>query len=127
MPQEAIEKIWAKFDKDKSGTIELKEFLHELIYGVADKEQKTMLTTEKTTRCLTALKAAIRYYGVKQEEIMSLFDKNKDGKINIAEFSDLVIAIDKKLPEDEIKMMFEYLDSDRSGLVSVQELRPILF
>lgn len=84
MPQEGIDKLWAKFDIDKSGSIELKEFIHELTYGVAEKDQKTAYMNEKTTRCLTALKAAIRYYGVKQTEIMSLFDKNKDGKINFA-------------------------------------------
>lgn len=127
MPQDAIDKVWAKFDKDKSGTIEMKEFLLELTYGVADNAQKATMTNEKVTRCLTALKAAIRYYGVKQQEIMNLFDKNKDGKINVGEFNELVISIDKKLPEDELKLMFEYLDSDRSGEISIQELKPILF
>jgi Ca2+-binding EF-hand superfamily protein len=58
---------------------------------------------------------------------MDKYDKNNDAKIDIKEFANLVTAIDKKLPEDELKMMFEYLDSDKNGLISVSELKPILY
>ncbi len=57
---------------------------------------------------------------------MKYFDSNKDGKMDFKEFSAMVVSIDKKLPEDEMKLMFEYLDADKSGWISVNEFKPVL-
>lgn len=86
MSDENIEKIWQKFDKDKNNKIELKEFIHEMTYGTADINVSVQVKTEKATRCLTALKGAIKYYGVKLEEVLRIFDTNKDQKLSIKEF-----------------------------------------
>jgi hypothetical protein len=97
-----------------------------MTYGNADLNVSKEVNKEKATRCLIALKAAIKYYGVKLEEIMRIFDGNKDGRLNVKEFEELVTAIDKKLPQEELKLMFDYLDADKNGYVVARELRPIL-
>lgn len=73
------------------------------------------------------MKAAVQYYKVRIQEIMDRFDKNNDMKLDFKEFGLLVTAIDKKLPEDELKLMYDYLDADKSGSIAVRELRPILY
>lgn len=98
-----------------------------MTYGCANPNSPAEVNRERTTRCLTALKAAIQYYKVNLQSLMDRFDKNNDAKLDFKEFSNLVTAIDKKLPEEELKLMFDYLDVDKSGTASVAELRPILY
>jgi Ca2+-binding EF-hand superfamily protein len=120
MPTEAMDKVWHKFDRDNSKSVDLKEFLYEITNGVIDPKEKIAVTREKTTRCLIALKADVKYYKVSSHEVLRIFDKNKDGKIDFKEFCDLVAAIDKRLPQDEMKLMFDYLDADRNGQITTQ-------
>lgn len=58
--------------------------------------------------------------------MISLFDKDKDKLINFKEFCEFVTAIDKRLPEEELQLMFGHLDKNKSGKVDLEELKPVL-
>lgn len=51
------------------------------------------------------------------------FDKNKNQKLDFNEFKKLVYSIDKFVREKELRMMFDEVDKDKSGHISVKELQ----
>lgn len=53
-----------------------------MTHNCADPKNQNQMDIEKTTRCLTALKAAIKYYKVNLQQLMDRFDKNNDTKLD---------------------------------------------
>jgi len=54
-------------------------------------------------------------------EIFDHFDRNNDGKIDRAEFIDLMKALDAFESEREVKLGFNAIDVDSSGVVEFDE------
>lgn len=60
------------------------------------------------------------------KQIFTNFDKSKDGKLNIQEFTKLVLVIDKKLPVEEIKAIFTLFNTDGDTEISFEEFSAML-
>jgi len=97
------DKIFKKLDKNKDGILTKEE----LVQGYAE------------------------IYGqdLAEEEIIQIFDKmdmNKDGKIEYSEF--IVAALDEKnlMSEKRLRAAFEMFDKDKSGSISVDEIKKVL-
>ena len=97
------DKIFKKLDKNKDGILTKEE----LVQGYAE------------------------IYGqdLAEEEIIQIFDKmdmNKDGKIEYSEF--IVAALDEKnlMSEKRLRTAFEMFDKDKSGSISVDEIKKVL-
>lgn len=126
MPATAIQPIFDKFDKDKSGDISLKEFLFELTKGVTSATDTQQLLNEKAVRCLTALKAAVVYYAIDFNQLIKVFDTNRDSVMDFKEFSNMVYTIDKYLPTSELELIFNYIDQEKKGKINASTLKQML-
>ena len=84
------------------------------------------LKKEKAKRGVQSLKKAISLYKISLNDLMKHFDKDKDGRIDCSEFGRMVVCVDKYVRDEELKQMFQLLDEDASGYVSVSELKNFL-
>jgi Ca2+-binding EF-hand superfamily protein len=57
------------------------------------------------------------------EQAMSLYDKNNDTEIDVAEFKGMTIDLGVKLDDKELLELMTLIDTNNSGLISIAELR----
>ncbi|XP_071173104.1 calbindin-32-like isoform X4 [Mytilus edulis] len=119
-------KVWKEYDKDRSGYIEadeLKTFLYDLLKRCkrqADVSEEQMITYTDT--------------------VLQLFDRNKDGKLQLSEMAKLLpvkenflcrpvfkLTLGKKmnanrLTTDDIDRVFSLYDRDNNGNIEDEEL-----
>ena len=53
-------------------------------------------------------------------QIVRTFDRNKNDKLDFEEFKKMVYSVDKFVREDELRLMFNEVDKDHSGHISVR-------
>ncbi|XP_076112471.1 calbindin-32-like isoform X6 [Mytilus galloprovincialis] len=112
-------KVWKEYDKDRSGYIEadeLKTFLYDLLKRCkrqADVSEEQMITYTDT--------------------VLQLFDRNKDGKLQLSEMAKLlpvkenflcrpVFKNANRLTTDDIDRVFSLYDRDNNGNIEDEEL-----
>ena len=112
-------KVWKEYDKDRSGYIEadeLKTFLFDLLKRCkrqADVSEEQMITYTDT--------------------VLQLFDRNKDGKLQLSEMAKLlpvkenflcrpVFKNANRLTTDDIDRVFALYDRDNNGNIEDEEL-----
>ncbi|CDS43582.1 calbindin 32 [Echinococcus multilocularis] len=112
-------RVWKMFDKDKSGFIEadeLKDFLKELF---KHSPKGNLISEDKL----------IEY----TDNILRIFDKNKDRKLQLSEMARLVPVKENflkrpffkspgKITDDDIDRVFSYYDEDHNGYMQDEEL-----
>jgi len=61
------------------------------------------------------------------EELIKSIDRNGDGKIELAEFLDIMGAKQQnvKALEEEVKIAFDFFDLDGNGYISMMELKQV--
>ena len=55
--------------------------------------------------------------------MFSIGDKNNNGKLSMQEFKDMLTMFGQPVPEYQLNQVWFFLDSDRDGELSKQELR----
>lgn len=116
-------KVWREFDKDCSGYIEadeLKDFLKHLL---KEAKKDTEVTEEKL----------IEY----TDTMLQLFDRNKDGKLQLSEMAKLLPVKENflcrpvfrgasRLTKHDIDRVFKLYDRDHNGTIENEELHGFL-
>ncbi|XP_060603479.1 calbindin-32-like isoform X4 [Ruditapes philippinarum] len=116
-------KIWREYDSDHSGYIEadeLKNFLHDLL-------KRSKKDTEVSEEQLI----------VYADTMLQLFDRNRDGKLQLSEMAKLLPVKENflcrpifkgcsRLSPDDIDRVFNLYDVDRNGYIENEELHGFL-
>ncbi|XP_021358316.1 calbindin-32-like isoform X5 [Mizuhopecten yessoensis] len=125
-------KVWREFDSDHSGFIEADELKNFLRHLLKQKKREYTITEEQLTI----------YTGT----VLQLFDRNKDGKLQLSEMAKLLpvrenflcrpvfkrnihktLAISaNKMTHDDIKRVFNLYDRDENGSIENEELNGFL-
>jgi Ca2+-binding EF-hand superfamily protein len=110
---ELVEKAKAKFmelDADSSGFLEKNELDHLVSWTLETHLEKTE-------------EQKIKF----KSQLLEKIDINKDGKLDLAEFTDLFAEmLDRLELVEEAKRKFRELDADNSGFLEKSELQPIV-
>lgn len=113
-------KIWTHYDKDGSGYLERKELERFLVDFIASKHGKELNGSE-----LESLR----------NKVMQVADLNKDGKIELGEFSNLLSIEDnflkkfssrKSLSRRDFNEIFMHYDPDGNGFIEGKELLALI-
>ncbi|KAK2188938.1 hypothetical protein NP493_119g05000 [Ridgeia piscesae] len=116
-------KTWREFDKDCSGYIEADELKEFLVHLLKDAKKDAQVSEEKL----------IEYTAT----ILQLFDRNKDGKLQLSEMAKLIQVKENylcrpifrgvtKITEEDIEKVFKLYDKDRNGSIENEELNGFL-
>ncbi|XP_021358319.1 calbindin-32-like isoform X8 [Mizuhopecten yessoensis] len=116
-------KVWREFDSDHSGFIEADELKNFLRHLLKQKKREYTITEEQLTI----------YTGT----VLQLFDRNKDGKLQLSEMAKLlpvrenflcrpVFKSANKMTHDDIKRVFNLYDRDENGSIENEELNGFL-
>lgn len=97
-------RITTENDKDRSGTIELHEFLN------------LMAENRKVNEDQTNLIKAIKY-----------FDRDNTGAIDLAEFKHVLTCVSEKLNKEETDYLVTICKADSNGKFNYNELLKLLF
>jgi serine/threonine protein kinase len=103
--QEHVQSIFDKFDKDKSGNLEISE-----ISGIL----KEMFDLDD----LSANKEA--------RSVLEHFDSNHDGTLDWEEFARLIVQGSLHLDKSKIRQAFQIIDENADGMISPGELKKAL-
>ncbi|OWF48044.1 Calbindin-32 [Mizuhopecten yessoensis] len=120
-------KVWREFDSDHSGFIEADELKNFLRHLLKQKKREYTITEEQLTI----------YTGT----VLQLFDRNKDGKLQLSEMAKLLPVRENflcrpvfkmkndsanKMTHDDIKRVFNLYDRDENGSIENEELNGFL-
>lgn len=75
---------------------------------------------------INELKRIIKNHNLNLKQIFTNFDKSKDGKLNLEEFTKLILVIDKNLPNAEIKTIFDLFNTDGDPEITFEEFSATL-
>eukprot|EP00667_Euglena_gracilis_P019488 EG_transcript_20895 len=101
--EEELQKIIEEVDQDGNGIMDFEEFL-----------------------ALMSKKMHEEYELDDIEEAFRIFDKNQDGFISLPELRLVIDKLGERMPESEIKDMFNEVDLDKDGKISFQDFAAIL-
>lgn len=112
--------IWRKYDTDKNGYIdkgELRNFLHDLL-------------TRDSGEKVVSVQSLQEY----QENILQIYDKNKDGRLEISELVGLLPVEENflakfegiELSSEDFDEIFAHYDQDESGSIEGAELEGLM-
>eukprot|EP00105_Crassostrea_gigas_P030463 XP_011452774.2 PREDICTED: calbindin-32 isoform X2 [Crassostrea gigas] len=116
-------KVWREFDKDRSGYIEADELKNFLLHLLKQSKRDNDVSEEQL----------ITY----TDTVLQLFDRNKDGKLQLSEMAKLlpvkenflcrpVFKSASKLTKDDIDKVFRLYDRDNSHYIENEELNGFL-
>lgn len=103
VPKEHVDLLFSKLDKDKSGSIDLQEWLVFVSSTVKFESMQGPLTEEDA------------------EVLFRLFDKTKSGDISVEEFSETFKSLGVDFTPSEVSSFVRELDHDESGTVNMEE------
>ena len=72
------------------------------------------------------LGAMILKRNLKIGDVISKWDKSKDGDVSMDEFRNSVVEMGVEAPAEEIDALFRSLDDDGGGSLDLNELKPTL-
>jgi Ca2+-binding EF-hand superfamily protein len=64
--------------------------------------------------------------GIIGERIFNLSDKNKDGFLNLIEFTSSILKINSNDPDIKMKLIFDLYDFDSDGKVKNDDIKTIM-
>ena len=96
--------------------IYIDDFLELINRKVALDEQKEKVSLEMFIKSFAKRRMTV-------EEAMKGFDKNVDNSLDLGEFKQLVIDLGLTIDDKNLSELFDSLDSDHSGLISLEELK----
>lgn len=120
-----IQSVFKKFDNNGDGNVSYDEFYGVLQYASAE-DSKFKPNIEKAKKIINELKRIIHSNKLNLNQIFKNFDKSKDGNLNLQEFSKMVLVIDKRLPQNEIKDVFDLFNQDGGNEITFKEFSQTL-
>jgi Ca2+-binding EF-hand superfamily protein len=114
VPRATIDEIFTGWDRDGGGELALQE-LDRILRGAAT----TSLSIEK-------LRRALARKGVMVTTLIRECDKNGDGALGKTELYHAIKSVGLDLSRDLIDAIFERLDKDRGGTITLRELNSAL-
>jgi len=135
-PDYKIRGVLRKIDTDQSGDIsftELGQILYAAVHAFPTKSVDDILRSALTSYAAkSGINEQFRDVAMKKmiskvENRFAELDKNKDGQLDLAEFTSSVKSFGLQWTEDEIKGALDKIDTDNSGTISAQEFKSALY
>ncbi len=60
-------------------------------------------------------------------QLFKILDKSNSGKLNKAEFCELIMKIDNSVNQEEAEMVFKVVNLDGTGVITFKEFQAIFF
>jgi Ca2+-binding EF-hand superfamily protein len=64
--------------------------------------------------------------GIIGERMFNLSDKNKDGFLNLLEFSSSILKINSNDPDIKMRLIFDLYDFDNDGKIKTEDIKTIM-
>jgi Ca2+-binding EF-hand superfamily protein len=122
-----VEQVWLMIDKDRSGLLSFAEFAD--VFGCARSlaaggAGAQPMTDESFAILVGRLLRRLRGKGVQTiEQVIELFDRNRDGRLERKELETALILEAPNLSQYERAQFAARLDTDNDGVISVAELK----
>lgn len=134
-----IDQVFDMYDADHNGVIETNE-LQSLLTALGRKTSKAdinkfleIVDTDKsgTINKNEFMEAMEEIYSVPQDKVsevveaFTIFDKDHDGKISLAEMKNILLRYGNDFKEEEVEEIFKLIDTNNDGSLSYAEFAEI--
>lgn len=117
-----IEKIAKLVDANSDGNINFEEFRRVFDRGLnLQPEEKKAFSLDWKDQIFARINESIRKNGLDLAEAFSVFDENKDGRINKSEFLNVFRRMNIGLSPSQMDELWNSMNSDRDGSISYVE------
>jgi len=123
--EEQLYDFMASLDSDHDGTIDFNEFKQRFAVELEMKTRGDGSGNEWLKKTIEEVSIKIKKSGRALSQVFRSYDKDKNNKMSYQEFSYMMNREfgGEKLTEDELKTMFEKIDSNNSSYISYAEFK----
>eukprot|EP00746_Dinoflagellata_sp_MGD_P139334 gnl/MRDRNA2_/MRDRNA2_72809_c0_seq2.p1 gnl/MRDRNA2_/MRDRNA2_72809_c0~~gnl/MRDRNA2_/MRDRNA2_72809_c0_seq2.p1 ORF type:complete len:1239 (+),score=336.78 gnl/MRDRNA2_/MRDRNA2_72809_c0_seq2:260-3718(+) len=114
LTDEELDFVFEQVDTDGDDAITFREFEKE----VTGQDKAKMINN-----MLMQMIRGIEANNLVLDDVIEMFDINRDGSLNRGEFKRLINRLDARVSEDELTLLMDELDTDGSGEIALHEFK----
>lgn len=94
-----------------------------MVYGIQHLHDSYNPYKVKAQKLIAQMKEKIKQENIDIEQLFYKIDTDQSNNLDLVEFSGFVKLVDEHLPQNEVQAIYNYIDSNNDGSISLSEFK----